>query len=115
MNNEFKIIKKIKEYILFLESILINYPKKDFIAKNMVYETGIDIMYFILKANYSKDILERKECQKEILVLIHMLDFYLERGYKNKYISEGQLKKSSNKLTELTKMVCGWIKSERVY
>ena len=43
-----------------------------------------------------------------------MLDFYIERGFIHKYLSENQLKKNSNKLIELTKMMYGWIKSERV-
>ena len=44
-----------------------------------------------------------------------MLDFYIERGFKHKYLSENGLKKNSNKLTELNKMMYGWIKSERVH
>ena len=54
---------------------------------------------------------ERLEYQKEILILINMLDFYIERAYKFKYINEDSLKKNSTKLTEITKMIYGWIKS----
>ena len=114
MNKDFILIKKVKEYIFFLENVLITFPKKDYIAKNVIYETSLDILYLMLKTNYSKDILERIDYQKEILVLINMLDFYIERGYKFKHISNEQLKKNSNKLTEITKMVYGWIKSETV-
>ena len=113
--NDFKILKKVKEYILFLESVLVNFPKKDILSKNYIYEVGLDILYLVLKANYSRDYSERKEYQKEILVLINMLDFYVERGYNHKYLSENQLKKNSNKLIELTKMMYGWIKSERIH
>ena len=113
--NDFKILKKVKEYILFLESVLANFPKKDILSKNYIYEVGLDILYLILKANYSRDYSERKEYQKEILVLLSVLDFYIERGFNHKYLSENQLKKNSNKLIELTKMMYGWIKSERVH
>ena len=113
--NDFKILKKVKEYILFLESVLVNFPKKDILSKNYIYEVGLDILYLVLKANYSRDYSERKEYQKEILVLINMLDFYVERGYNHKYLSEKGLKKNSNKLIELTKMMYGWIKSERIH
>lgn len=113
MKSEFVLLKKVKEYILFLESVLINFPKKDYIAKNVIYETSLDILYLVIKANYSKEFVDRSEYQREILVLINMLDFYLERGYKFKHISEEQLKKNSNKLVEITKMVYGWIKSEK--
>lgn len=112
--NNFKILKRVKEYILFLESVLTNFPKKDILSKNYIYEVSLDILYLVLKANYSRDYSERKEYQKEILVLINILDFYIERGYKCKYISDNQLKKNSNKLIELSKMMYGWINSERV-
>ena len=114
MNHDFKILKKVKEYIFFLESVLVNFPKKDILAKSYIYEVGLDIFYLVLIANYSRDYNERKEYQKEILVLISLLDFYIERGFKHKYLSENQLKKNSNKLIELTKMMYGWIKSERI-
>ena len=42
-----------------------------------------------------------------------MLDFYLERSLKNKYISEKQCLKKSNQLFTITKMVHGWIKSDK--
>lgn len=114
MNHDFKILRKVKEYLLFLESVLANFPKKDILSRNNIYDVGIDILYLVLKANYSRDFSERKEYQKEILVLLNMLDFYIERGFIHKYLSENQLKKNSNKLIELTKMMYGWIKSERV-
>ena len=113
--NDFKILKKVKEYILFLESVLANFPKKDLLSKNVIYNVALDVLYCVLKANYSKDYQERREYQKEILVLLNMLDFYIERGFKHKYLSENGLKKNSNKLIELNKMMYGWIKSERVH
>ncbi len=111
MNNDFKILKKVKDYIFFLENIIINVPKKDYISKNVIYETSLDILYLTIKANMIKDYQERIEYQKEILILINMLDFYIERAYKFKHINEDDLKKNSAKLTEITKMIYGWIKS----
>ena len=113
--NDFKILKKVKEYILFLEIVLANFPKKDLLSRNTIYNVALDLLYCVLKANYSKDFSERKEYQKEILVLLNMLDFYIERGYKYKYLSENQLKKNSNRLIELNKMMYGWIKSEKIH
>lgn len=43
-----------------------------------------------------------------------MLDFYLERGYKFRHISDEQLKKNSNKLVEITKIVYGWLKVKKL-
>ena len=43
-----------------------------------------------------------------------MLDFYLERAYKRKYINEKQCLAKSNELEQITKMIYKWIKNERV-
>ena len=37
-----------------------------------------------------------------------MLDFYLEKSYKKKYISEKLCQKKSNELLHLSKMVYQW-------
>ena len=41
-----------------------------------------------------------------------MLDFYIERSYKNKYISEKICIKKCNDLNTITRMINGWIKNE---
>ena len=40
-----------------------------------------------------------------------MIDFYLERSYKNKVISEKVFNKKSNELANITKLIYGWIRS----
>ena len=40
-----------------------------------------------------------------------MIDFYLERAYVYKYISEKQLYNYSKKLEEIIKMTKGWMNS----
>ena len=41
MNDDFKILKKVKEYIFFLESVLVNFSKKDILAKSYIYEVSL--------------------------------------------------------------------------
>ena len=41
-----------------------------------------------------------------------MLDYYLERSYNNKYISEKVCINKCNQLSKITKLINGWIKSE---
>lgn len=53
----------------------------------------------------------KKKYQIDICARISMIDFYLERAYVLKYISEKQLYNYTRKLEEILKMTKGWMKS----
>ena len=108
--NDFLIVKNMKQFIMSVDDIIVNYPRKENVIKDRLFNDSLDILYLIYKANYSKD---RRNIQIEILSKISMLDFYLERSLKNKYISEKQCLKKSNQLLTITKMAHGWIKSDK--
>ena len=80
--------------------------------QDIIYKDSIKILELIYEANnYDKEE-KKKEIQKQIIAKISILDFYLERAYKKKYINEKQCLKKSNELDIITKLVHGWIKSE---
>ena len=106
MNNNFLIIKNMKLLINNLDEIII--PNRDRILKDRLYNTSYDILYYLNIANYGN----KKEYINIILSNISMVDFYLERCLKNKYISIKSCEKKSNELLKITKMVYGWIKNE---
>ena len=108
MHNDFLIVKNMKNFIMSLDNIVINYPRKEKVIKDKLYNDSLDILYLIYLANNSKD---RKNIQIKILSKISMLDFYFERSLKNKYLSEKQCLKMTNKLLIIHKMILGWIKS----
>lgn len=110
MNNNFKIVNDVKIFINSLDKIIINYPRREYIIRDRLLSDSLDILELIYLANYQKDNNNRINIQKKILTKISMLDFYLERSYKNKYISEKECIKKCRKLTEITKMIYGWIK-----
>lgn len=99
-----------KQFIMSLDNIIINYPRKENVIKDRLFNDSLDILYLIYKANYSQD---RRNIQIKILSKISMLDFYLERSLKKKYISEKECLKKSNQLLTITKMIHGWIKSDK--
>lgn len=108
--NEFLIVKNMKQFIMSLGNIIINYPRKEHVFKDRLFNDSLDILYLIYEANYSKN---KRNIQVKILSKISMLDFYLEISLKNKYISEKECLKKSNQLLTITKMVHGWIKSDK--
>ena len=106
MNNNFLIVKNMKLFINNLDDIII--PNRDRILKDRLYNTSYDILYYLNLANYDS----KKEYSKIILSNISMLDFYLERCLKNKYITSKVCERKSNELLRITKMIYGWLKSE---
>ena len=108
--NDFLIVKNMKQFIMSLDNIIINYPRKENVIKDRLFNDSLDILYLIYKANYSQD---RRNIQIKILSKISMLDFYLERSLKKEYISEKECLKKSNQLLTITKMIHGWIKSDK--
>lgn len=112
MNNNFIIVKNMKTFIYSIDNILINYPNKEMVVKNRLQSDSLDILELIYRANYTKDISVKRKLQMEILSKLSMLDFYFERSYKCKYISEKECRKKCNQLNKIVKMVYGWIKSD---
>lgn len=99
MNNEFRVLKHIKQFILSLDSILINYPKKEKVLKDKIKSTSYEILELILLANLKENRLQEQEL---IVVKLSMLDFYFEESFKKKYISEKQALRKTNELSVIT-------------
>lgn len=55
MNNEFRIIKNMKQFILSLDILLINYPKSKKILKDKIKSTSYEILELILLANLKQE------------------------------------------------------------
>ncbi len=103
-----------KKFILGLEVILVNFPRKEFLTKDMIYKDALKILELVYIANDTSELDEKRKIQVEILGKINMLDFYLERAYKRKYINEKQCMAKSNELEQISKMTYKWIKNEKI-
>ncbi len=107
-SDKFLIVKYMKQFILSLDEIIVNYPNKEMVIKNRLHSDSLDILEFIYQANIEEDVEQKRHYQNKILSKISMLDFYLEKSYKKKYISEKMCQKKSNELIKISKMVYQW-------
>ena len=105
-------MKNVKNFILGLENLLVTFPKKDTFSKDRVYNEALELIEYITLANYESRIDYKRCFQIEAMSKINKIDFYLERAYKLKYISERQLTTKANELAKINKMIYAWCKNE---
>ena len=110
MNNKFLLANEIKNFILSLDSILINYPKKDIIIKKRIINTSFELLELVYLANNKID--NKENIKYECLSKISMIDFYFEYSYQKNYISLKNLNTYIFNLTKINKMLHGWINNE---
>ena len=108
---KFKLAVLLKKFILDSENLLLNVPRKDYYNRDRFRDDITDILYLIYLANNTKSKDKRLSFGEEILAKLSMIDFYLERAYIYKYISEKQLHIFSTKLEIIIKVVKAWVKS----
>lgn len=111
MNNDFKLIILVKDYILSLEDLLINIPNRDYYNKNAMRAYLDEILYLVYLINNHRDKNIKINLKYVLLAKVNMLNFYIERYYKLKYISKKQVFQNAKKIEEITKVIYGWIKS----
>lgn len=109
MKDNFLIIKNMKLFINSLDDMVGVIPNRDRVLKTRLYNTSYDILYYLNLTNYSRN----KEYISIILTNISMLDFYLERCLKKKYITSKVCEKKANELLRITKMVYGWLNGSK--
>ena len=114
MNNDrFLIVKNIKSFIISLENILVTIPKKDYLSRELIYEEALMLLDSVIKANYESNSDKKKDYQIVALAKVNLLDFFLERAYKLRYISEKQASSKANELLKINKMLYAWCMNER--
>jgi len=92
MNEKFIIAKNIKNFILNLDDMIINMPKKENYMKDKILETSLELLYDVYRTNHTINKDQKTIKQIDILSKINILDFYIERLYIKKYISENKCK-----------------------
>ena len=108
---KFKIASNIKKFILESEKMLENIPRHDFYNRDKFKNDVTELLKLVYLANLIDEKITKKQYQLDICARISMLDFYLERAYILKYISEKQLYNYTKRLEIILKMTKGWIKS----
>lgn len=112
MKDNLLIITRIKKTILKLEKILENFNRNENVLRDNVKITMYKFLENSYKANLSTGDF-RVGYQKDMLVNIKMLDFYINCAYNKKMISPKQYTSIGKHFIEIFAMIQAWVNNEK--
>ncbi len=112
MKDELVLVKDIKKTILYVDKMLINFPRSEKILRDKISNTSFEILELVYFSNLL-EIHERIIYQKKIISKIKMLDFYFKIACDKKYISYKKYMKLGSFLLNMIKQIHGWIRYEK--
>lgn len=105
MNNS-NIILRLKKTIVYIDKVLENFPKKEYILKKRITNCMYDILELSFDAYIDQE--NKNKIIQKILTKIKMLDFYLKNSFDKEAISHKNIKNISINLREITSMYYAW-------
>ena len=109
MKDKLLIITRIKASIIYIDNLIINFPKTETVLRDNITKSLHKLLYLSYKAN----ITQNKYYKQEILIELKMIDFYLSISLNKKYISYKKYTKIVNHLIEITKMIQSWMNEKK--
>ncbi|MEG1288258.1 MAG: four helix bundle protein [Bacilli bacterium] len=109
--SNFIILKKIKVFIVKMEKVLLNFPKKDILSRDFMYHDILELLEIIYIANYESDLAIKKSCQIKALAKINKIDFFIERAFSLGHITEKECSSRITELNEINAMIYTWCKN----
>ena len=79
----------------------------------MIYNDSLELLELIIKANYELALNIRRRYKIECIGKIGKIDFYLERAFHFRYISEKQLDSKAKELETISKMIYIWCRNDK--
>lgn len=108
---KFKIIQFIREFIIYIDNSLDNFPKKDIELKNRIRTSSYELLELAYKANVTSNIEYKKTLLEEIIAKIKVIDFLINLCYEKQIINSKRYIKFGEKMDDILKYTLGWIKN----
>lgn len=102
--------KKLSEYIFVITEKSPIKLRWNIVSR--LLNCSVDIIENLYAANYSRGE-DRIACQKKAMVALNLLDFYTETAKTKQAISIRQMVIIVNQITQVRKLLTGWIKSTK--
>lgn len=100
---KFKVIQFIRELIIYIDSHLDNFPKKDIELKNRIRSTSYDLLELSYEANTTSDVEYKKTLLEKIIAKVKIIDFLLNLCYDRQIINSKRYLKFGDKIDDILK------------
>ena len=87
---KFKVINFIREFIVYIDKYLVNFPKKEIVLKNNLEQSMFKTIELIFTYNIQNSLRIKEKYLKDLVVELSMINYYMELCYEKKYISKHQ-------------------------
>ncbi len=111
---KFKIVNLIKDFIVNIDTYLVNFPHKEIELKKEIRSTSYELLESVYLANETKDTNRKNEYQDQAIARIKLLDFFLNLCYDKKIIDKKKYLKFGENLEQIIMYVYAWRKSSLV-
>lgn len=111
MKDKFNIVVRLKKLCINIEKLVINYPKKEYVVKDKILTDSLAILEEIYYLNALKDYEVDNKSKSRLIAKLNMLDFYIEYLFSKNIVNEKTMKKLTNEIEEITRMVYGWLRN----
>lgn len=106
---KFKIANLIKEFIIRLDSNLVNFPKKEIEFKSKIKNTAYDLLFTAYRTNLSTNKQLKKELAELLIAQIKYLDFLINLCYDKQIINAKKYVKFGESLNDITRHIVSWM------
>ena len=113
MNENFNVLNRIKKTNLYMEKLIMNFPKKEYILKNNLEKSMFRTIELVFTCNIQNSFRIKEKYFKDLVVELAMINYYVEFAYERKFVSKHQREVVAKYLIEIRKMIYGVIQNER--
>lgn len=87
---KFKAIQFIRELIVYLDTMLENFPKKDLEISRLIKQESYEMLKLAYMANVTADLTLRQRNLEMVIARVKLLDFFVNMSYDKKIINQIQ-------------------------
>lgn len=105
---QFKIANLAKDFAVYVDNSLTNFPKKDIELKHNIKEASYNLVLKVYEANSITDNNQKIELQEKSIALVKYLDFLINICYDKQIINSKKYVRFGEKLDKIIRYIVAW-------